>query len=288
MPRNNRSRAGIDEAPDHKSPEDVAAAITPSSGLDFVVPTEFVELPSGGKFYPEDHPLHGQETIEIKYMTTKQEDILTSQTLLKKGLAINRMLQSILVTPGLDIKDLLIGDKNALTVAARVIGYGADYNAQMQCPSCNHVDKAAIDLTSSNNILDGTDWGELNIQAGDNGTFIITLPKTNVEMEVRLMTGHDEARITAQIQKQKKHNLRQSTLSDQMKLVTVSLNGVTDRAQISNFISNMPALDARYFRKAYQRVTPSVSLKHDYTCPQCDYEADLEVPLQAEFFWPQS
>jgi len=288
MPRNNRSRAGVEDAPDRKSPENASAATTLPGSLDFVVPTEFVELPSGGRYYPEGHPLHGQDTVEIKYMTTKQEDILTSQTLLKKGVAINRMLQSILVTPNLDIKDLLVGDKNAITVAARISGYGSDYSAQMSCPSCNHVDKAQIDLSASSQHFDGTEWASLAIENGENGTFIITLPKTEVLMEVRLMNGHDEARIQAEIAKQKKHNLRTSTLSDQMKLVTVSLNGITDRAQISNFIGNMPALDAKYFRKAYQMVTPSIRLTHEYTCPQCDYEADLEVPLQAEFFWPQS
>ncbi len=286
MPRNNRSRTGLpDEMPDRKQPEGSAPT---ASGLDFVAPTEFVELPSGGRFYGEGHPLHGQDTIEIKYMTTKQEDILTSQTLLKKGVAINRMLQSLLVTPELDVKDLLIGDKNALTVAARISGYGPDYKVQLTCPSCNHVGEAAVDLQQSITVVDGTDWGELAIENGENNTFIITLPKTGVRQQVRLMNGHDEARIVEEAKKQKKHKLAVSTLSDQMKRVTVSVNDITDRARISDFISKMPALDARYFRKAYQKATPSVRLMHDHVCPQCDYESDLEVPLQAEFFWPQS
>ena len=49
----------------------------PEQNLAFTLPTTHVSLPSEGKFYPEEHSLHGCDTIEVKQMTTREE-ILTS------------------------------------------------------------------------------------------------------------------------------------------------------------------------------------------------------------------
>ena len=85
-------------------------------------PTETIDLPSGGKLYPQDSPLSSGK-IEIKYMTAKEEDILTSANLIKKGVVIDRLLDSIIVTEGVGIDDLILGDKNAIMVAARILAY---------------------------------------------------------------------------------------------------------------------------------------------------------------------
>jgi len=119
--RNNQKR--LRRAP--RAEAVTSAQATPSLG--FVSPTEFVELPSRGEFYPEDHPLHKQETVEIKFMTAKDEDILSSQALLKKGLAIDRLLESLMVLD-VDARTLLLGDRNAMLIAARISGYGSEYN----------------------------------------------------------------------------------------------------------------------------------------------------------------
>ena len=132
--RNNQDRLGAvnkgEEPPVQQQPQQVEQT------LQFVTPTEFVELPSRGKFYPEGHPLHNTEIIEIRHMTAKDEDILTSAALLKKGLAIDRFLQNIIVDKSINIADLLVGDKNAIIVASRISGYGAQYEAGISCPSC--------------------------------------------------------------------------------------------------------------------------------------------------------
>ena len=141
LSRNNEERFG---AHGDAGSDPVAAMPNP---LDFVSPTEHVELPSRGRGYPQGHPLHNQETIEIKYMTAKEEDILSSQSLIRKGLAIDRMLQSVLINKDVQVKDLLIGDKNALTVAARVTGYGADYVTTVTCPACSTEQEFDFDLT---------------------------------------------------------------------------------------------------------------------------------------------
>jgi hypothetical protein len=120
MTRNNDERTGAKSAPDAPS---VVLNKQAAETFNFSVPTEFVDMPSKGKYYPKEHPFHNKESVEIKFMTAKEEDILTSRALLKKGIAIDRMLQSILME-NVDVDSLLVGDKNALVVAARITGYG--------------------------------------------------------------------------------------------------------------------------------------------------------------------
>ena len=133
MPRNNTRRTG--SAPKKETQEVTPAP--PTSVLDFVNPTEHVALPSGGRFYDEDHPLYGQDTVEIRFMTAKDEDILTSQSLLKNGTALEKLMQNILVDKSIVIDELLIGDKNAIIVAARAGTFGGDYEVRLQCQECD-------------------------------------------------------------------------------------------------------------------------------------------------------
>ena len=120
---------------------DAVAATAPTTptapaSLSYVTPTEFVELPSRGKFYSTDHPLHGKEVIEMRYMTAKDEDILTSPALLKNGVAIDRLIENLIVDKSISANSLLIGDKNAVTLAARISGYGEQYEVNVTCPAC--------------------------------------------------------------------------------------------------------------------------------------------------------
>ena len=136
-------RLGANDKPETKAP-----AATAMSPLNFVAPTEFVELPSKGLGYASDHPLSGKDVIEIRYMTAKEEDILTSATLLKKGIAVDRFMQNIICDSNINIDDLLIGDKNAILIAARASGYGAEYETQIQCPNCATKAELTFDLSS--------------------------------------------------------------------------------------------------------------------------------------------
>ena len=254
--RNNEDRLGA-KAPDESPPIPQTQQTqnpTPSV-FSFAVPTEIVELPSEGKFYPKEHPLHGVSTIEIKQMTAKEEDILTSRSLLKKGLAIDRLLQSIIVDKSINPDDLLVGDKNAVLIATRVAGYGAEYETNITCPACTTTTKHVFDLNKLEAIT--VDLEELGItRKGDN--FLIVLPKTKVEVEVRLLYGKDEKFLAEAINMRRKNNLPDSNLTDQIRLFTVSVNGHTDRQSISNFINHIPASDSRYLRKAYERVVPNI------------------------------
>ena len=131
--RNNQDRLN---APPTSADPPIQQAQQTEQPLQFVTPTEFVELPSRGKFYPSEHPLHNVETLEVRHMTARDEDILTSRSLLKKGVAIDRFLQNIVVDRRVKVEDLLIGDKNAIIIASRISGYGPRYDANVLCPSC--------------------------------------------------------------------------------------------------------------------------------------------------------
>ena len=281
MSRNNEDRLGIK---DEGQTPPILTASDSTSPLQFVAPTEFVDLPTQGKFYPEGHPLHNKETVEIRYMTAKDEDILTSKTLLKKGVAVDRMLANILVDKNIKIEDLFVGDKNAIIIAARISGYGPEYKTNVTCPSCGATAENEFDL---NDILEkgaAEPYNDIQIEA--DGTFNITLPKTKVVAQCRLVSGKDEKRLEAVAAKRKKHGLPENTLTELVKTLVVSLNGETERKVVEGFIDQMPALDSKFLRAAYNRVVPNVDMKHVYGCESCGVETSLDMPFSVSFFWP--
>ena len=267
----------------------VQPAPTQTTGLSYVTPTEFVELPSRGQFYSVDHPLHNQETIELRFMTAKDEDILTSQALLKNGLAVDRLVSNLLVNKEINPDDLLIGDKNALLVAARVSGYGADYTVQVSCPSCGTAQSHTFDLTAfeNNEGIQPDENSDSGVAVTDNGTFTAVLPRTGYTAEFRLFTAQDEKNAMQASVKKTKHKLADSTSTDLLKTIIVSVNGVDDKSEINSFIDNMPAQDARHIRACVKVVTPNVDMSQPCECSSCGAVTDVEVPFTAEFFWPK-
>jgi len=277
MPRNNQSRL-------ENKPETGADAPPPNTDalLNFVTPTEFVELPTKGKFYSTDHPLHGVDTIEIKYMTAKETDLLTSKTLLKKGVAIDRMLQSILVDKSIKVSDLFIGDKNALLIAARISGFGASYDANITCRNCGATSEQCFNLEEVHRKEASDD-----INFTPEGTFFVDLPKSEIRAECRLLTGADEDLLLKKSEKKKKLKLVESLLTDQLKLIIVSLEGVTERGPVENFVDVMPAMDSNHLRKEYARLKPDIDLSYSFDCDNCGANNDVAIPFSTNFFWPE-
>ena len=267
----------------------VKPAPTQTTGLSYVTPTEFVELPSRGQFYSSDHPLHNQDTIELRFMTAKDEDILTSQALLKNGLAIDRLVSNLIVDKNINPDELLIGDKNALLLAARVSGYGSEYTVQVSCPSCAASQSHTFDLTAFENkeSIQPDENSTSGVAATGNGTFTAVLPRTGFTAEFRLYTAQDEKNNIQSSVKRAKHNLENSASTDLLKVLVVSVNGIADRTEVNNFIENMPAQDARHIRACVQVVTPNVDMTQSCECSSCGAVADMEVPFTSEFFWPK-
>lgn len=259
----------------------------PTGGFSYTTPTEFVELPSKGLLYPEGHPLHMVAEVEIKYMTAKEEDILTSTTLIKKGLVLDRLLKSVLVDKTINTSDLLIGDRNALIIATRKTGYGSEYPTMVACPSCGASNEYIFDLDELKPLeTDDEQLQKYGIENTGAGTFLVKLPKTGISAEFRLLTGKDENYLSKQRELAEKKGLPDSNLTNQLRLMLVSINGTSDRTDINNFVNAMPAFDAKFLRGAYSKTNPDIDLKHVYSCESCGFAQEMEVPLNADFFWP--
>jgi hypothetical protein len=287
--RSNENRLGIDPSLIEEENNEVKHPPTDPSSLKFVTPTEFVELPSKGQFYPGDHPLHGQETVEIKHMTTKEEDILTSMALLKQGVALDRMLQSILVDPRVKVDNLLLGDKNALIIAARAYGYGTEYNTSLKCPDCNELQTYSFDLDSLKTQFPTEEIiKEYNIEISNSGTFLMALPKTDYTVELRLISSAEEKKVTEAQTYKKKKNFPETPITDLLRFIIISVNSITDSAALGDFITTLPAIHARYIRRVYDKIVPSIDMKHSFVCADCNHEGTVEVPLNTDFFWPNA
>ena len=285
--RNNDERIGAIKQSDSPAPSQMGQ-------LNFVLPTEFVELPSKGKFYKEGHPLHNQEAIEIKQMTAKEEDILTSQSLLKQGVAIDRLIQSIIVDKSIDIDSLIVGDKNAILIAARMSGYGDEYDTKISCPSCGTQSEVPVSLSDSRKASEGYIESEayepLEGVTGPNalGNYLITLPSSKAVFEVKVMDGRGEKEFTKRIEARRKKQQQEALLTDQFKVYTVSINGVSDLRQIYAFIDQLPVKDSRFLRNTYSKIVPLMELKYDFFCTNCTHEQEVTVPMTAQFFWPDA
>jgi len=278
--RNNEQRSGARQS----SESDIPKTQMPNP-MDFVTPTEFVDLPSQGKYYPQGHPLHNQETIEIRFMTAKDEDILTSRTLLKKGLALDRLISNIIVDKNIDAGSLLLGDRNAIIIAARSSAYGHTYRTNVPCPACGETSKHNFNLLKPK-IYHGDDHGEHDVAACGGGQYDITLPYSKLVVRVRMLNGADEVMLVRHIQKQNKKKEVDSTLSSQMRAYIVSVNEYDDPAVVSHVVKNITASETRYLRNAYQALSPDLKISNDFECPSCGHEQELEVPFNADFFWP--
>lgn len=270
MKRNNEERT--------KGRRQQAGAVDPASLLEFVAPTELVELPSRGIGYPSGHPLRDQETVEIRFMTAKDEDILTSRSLLKKGVALDRLIDNILVDKTISSKDILVGDRNAIIIAARSSAYGHIYETKAKCPSCGASKKMTFDL-SKPEIMDP----ELaDVEEMDNGNYLYVTEHSNIKVEMRLLTGRDEAILFKSINNKND----EAMITNQMRLFVVSVNGHRQPAVVNHFIDNVPAIESRAVRNIFSKLSANLQIKEDFECDSCGFEQEMEVPFNTDFFWP--
>ena len=270
--RNNKDRASAVAAP--TAPEF-------SGALNFTRPTEFVQLPTEGKFYPEGHPLHLVPEVEINYMTAKEEDILTSRALISRGVVIDRLIQSVLVDKTIDVTTLYPGDKTALMIAARATGYGPEYSGQVVCPACSHKHEHTIDLT---NLPIKKVSDDIGLTAA--GTFAIKLPVTGFTAELKILNAKEQKFLEDSGKTNLKHNLPEANRTNLLKMIVVSINSIRDRQELERFIDQMPAQDSRTIKKAYDDANHSLDMDQTVECPNCQHVVVREVPLGINFLWP--
>jgi len=286
--RNNSERVGAPH-PDAPTPEPVTTEqqIDP---LSFVVPTEFVVLPSRGLYYPTDHPLYNQEAIEIKYMTAKEEDLLSSRSLIEKGLVLDRLIENLLVNRRIRSRDLLIADRNAILVAARSSGYGSDYKTKVTCRECTHVDTYDYNLQEAlmSQPLADEELKEIGVEHMGGGIFRVEVPLSPVDVEFRLLNGHDEHSMMNLTAKRKKKKVSDKLVTDQLNFMIVSVMGHAEPEMIAKYVDSLPLRDSKFLRKTYEKVSPSIALRKEFVCNECDYEDDIDFPFTVDFFWPDA
>ena len=242
----------------------------------FKFPTEIVELPSKGLLYPEDNPLSSGK-VEIKYMTAREEDILTNTSYITDGSVLDELLKSLIVSKDINFNDLIIGDKNALLISARILGYGSDYKFMLRG------EEVAADLGKINN----KKLDESFFEKGKN-EFNYVFPKSQTRITYKYLDHSDEQAVNKEIKGLQKINPKSNPLiSTRIKRMIVSVDGSEDKKEIREFVDNyLLAMDSRAFRNHIRDTQPDVDLT--VTVETKDGEEDVDIPIGIRVFWPDS
>jgi hypothetical protein len=238
---------------------------------EFKIPTEQVTLPSKGLLYPKESPLSKGE-IEMKYMTAREEDILTNQAYIKNGTVLDKLMKSLIVSK-INFDDLLIGDKNAIMIAARILGYGADYSFEYNGES-QSVDLSLVENKPLKEELFSNKVNE----------FPFTLPRSKNNITFKLLTHKDEQDINRELEGLKKINKDSSPeLSTRLKFMITSVEGMRDKKDIREFVDTaLLAQDSRALREYIREIQPDV----DLTFFPDESSSRISIPIGVNFFWP--
>ena len=248
-------------------------------------PSEIVDLPSQGHFYPSSSPL-SNGTINLKIMTAKEEDILTNQNYIKKGIVLDKLIESIIVDKDIKLDDLLLGDKNAVFVATRRFAYGDSYGPlQIKCPSCRENNECTFNLIELKyKEIDFSKY-EPNVNKFD-----IQLPYCKKTVTCKLLTSGDERQIeneTKMLQKIKTGSTAEVTT--RLRYTIVAVDGNNNKQEIQKFVENeLTSRDSLELRKLVKERTPDIDLNFNFKCEHCNHEERIGVPLTVQFFWPDT
>jgi hypothetical protein len=243
--------------------------------------TEIIELPSKGLLYPSDHPL-SSGTIEMKYMTAREEEILSNQNFIQKGLVLDKLIESLIVTK-FNYKDLLSADKDALLFAARVLAYGAEYQIKMTHPETNEEETVNVDLSQ----VDNKQLHPVFEKCKGVNDFEFELPHSKAKITFKLLTHGDEQEIEQEMASYKRIKKEYSEAVIRLEKIITNVNGDNNRAKIREFINNQfLARDVREFRKYLKEVAPGVDTRVNVTFNDGYVKEGVEVPITLNFFWP--
>jgi hypothetical protein len=242
--------------------------------------TEMVGLPSKGLLYPESSPLRNG-SVEVKYMTAKEEDILTNQSFIKSGTVIDKLLEALVVSP-INFNDILIGDKNAILVAARVYGYGPHYVFNYTNPGTNEDEEVMIDLS----LVQDKEINEALITEPGVNSFEFELPLSKKKINFKLLTQSDENNIQLELKTQRKMK-REAELTTRLKHTIISVDGDTDISTIREFIDGeLLAVDSRALRNYIKEMSPDVDLTFNFEGEDGTIVNNVLIPIGVGFFWP--
>ena len=249
---------------------------------EFSFPTEVIDLPSKGLIYPESSPL-SSGTIELKYMSAKEEDILTNQNFIEKGIVIDKLLQSMIVNKKIDYNELISGDKNAILFAARILGYGAEYDVELLDKHGKKV-PVKIDLSKlENKLLDE----KLFVKGKNEFDFI--LPQSKVTVTFKLLTSADENKIDEELKGLKKAFPNESfEVTTRLKHQILAVNGDTSQDKTRYFVDSMLLTDSRALRKYINKITPDLDMTFSYEDSKGDIVEGVSIPMNINFLYPDA
>lgn len=247
------------------------------------IPTETVPLPSNGILYPAGHPWRDKKFVEVRSMTASEENILTSESLIKKGTVITELIRACLVD-NVDPLELLSGDRNALMIAIRITGYGPKYDGEVVCGDCGFKGARAFNLTEL-----GIKPLALEPVVPGMNEFTFMLPGLKIPVNFKFQTGRDEEDLLRNSEALKKRGITQETvITNHLQHSIVSVNGVTDRAKLAQFVRMMPARDSNALRKFIKDNEPGVDMKSETTCQACGHVEEVTMPMGVTFLWPNA
>ena len=248
------------------------------------IPVESVPIPSNGVLYDPDTPLFNKQMIQIKSMTAKEEDIITSNAYLKEGTMIRNLIQACVVDKSINVDDLISGDRDALLTSIRIVSYGSEYLVTHICKSCKSSNSLTVDLTS-------VGIKRLSIEPEESGKnlFKYELPKMKLPVLFRFLTGHDEHEQRQRSKNEQKLGLaskESSEITDYLNTCVVKVGENSKGSEIKFFVENMDAQDSKSLRQYIADNQPGLDMMHNYECDKCKREATVRLPFNENFFWP--
>jgi len=244
---------------------------------DFVIPTETIDLPSKGLFYP-----NRKATVEIKYMTAEEDNILFSSDLIKSGKVLDVLLEAVIKDKDLRPDDMLSGDRNYVLIEARRTGLGDDYKpGKIRCESCANDFEPTVDLS----LLKSRDITEI---PDSEGFYSVTLPVTKINIKFRLLRGSDEKRLSKVMEKKAGNSRVSRLITERYLLQIMEVNGNRDKTYINKFISAMPTKDSLFFREYNRQLEPGIDLNYEFECDHCGQIQERDVPITSKLFYPDA
>lgn len=260
----------------------VGAPVPPPQKAESKFPTEVINLPSKGWFYPPESPL-SSGTLELKMMTAKEEDILTSKNLIQKNIVLDKLLESVVIDKTIKLDEMLIGDRNAAFFALRRLAYGDEYTANMTCGRCSKETQVAIDLSKMDN-------RPINVEEFPKGenNFTFKLPFSGVTLTYKLLNKKDQDAIEAQLLGLTKvHKDLSREVTTRLSFIISSVDGDSSKPRVVRFVNEeLQARDSLAFRKHIKESMPDLDTTFDFVCAHCGLERKEETPLGVTFFWP--
>ncbi len=249
---------------------------------EFAPPVSNVKLPSKGLVYPPESALYLCEAIDIKAVTAKEENILSSPVLIKKGIVLSELMRACITNRMIDPDTMLVGDRNAVLVSIRVSAYGSKYGARVSCPDCGETADHDFDL------------GRLTLKTLDiepvggpgNNEFAFKLPSSGRDVNFRMMDAVTVNKLDRDLEAIKKKTGKEQGVTMRLLAQIVKLQGVKDPRDMHRAIEALPAQDARALRQYMDKVAPGVDMEQEYECAACGKTNEVEIPIGTEFFWP--